>query len=90
MAAEGTSRTTGRSLLQSVLVFAVGSCHCPQPSNPAPALLPILSLSVSVCLYLTRFDAFKDVIVLNVHNMLPILVEQPRHLGYRPAYVSFP
>ena len=84
MAAEGTSSTTGRSLLQSVLVSAVDSCHCPHPSHPFPALLPIVSL------FPTRFDAFKDVIVLNVHNMLPILGEQPRHLGYRPVYVGFP
>ena len=94
MAAEGTSSTTGRSLLQSVLVSAVDSCHCPHPSHPSPALLPILSLSLSLSLALslslTRFDAFKDVIVLNVHNMLPILGEQPRHLGYRPVYVGFP
>ena len=87
MAAEGTSSTTGRSLLQSVLaslVSAVDSCHCPHLSHPSTALLPIASLSP------TRFDAFKDVIVLIVHNMLPILGEQPRHLGYRPVYVGFP
>ena len=79
MAAEGTSSTTGRSLLESVLVSVVDSCHCPHPSHPSTALLPIASLSP------TRFDAFKDVIVLIVHNMLPILGEQPRHLGYRPV-----
>ena len=84
MAAEGTSSTTGRSLLQSVLVSAVDSCHCPHRSHPSAALLPIASLSQ------TRFDAFKDVIVVMVHNMLPILGEQPRHLGYRPVYVGFP
>ena len=38
MAAEGTSSTTGRSLLQSVLVSAVDSCH---PSQHSTALLPI-------------------------------------------------
>ena len=84
MAAEGTSSTTGWSLLQSVLVSAVDSCHCPHPSHPSTALLPIASLSP------TRFDAFKDVIVWIVHNMLPILSEQPRHQGYRPVYVGFP
>ena len=57
MAAEGTSSTTGWSLLQSVLVSAVDSCHCPHPSHPCTALLPIAPLSP------TRFDAFKDVIV---------------------------
>ena len=82
---EGTSSTTGWSLLQSVLVSqAVDSCHCPHPSHPSTALLPIASLSP------TRFDAFKDVIVWIVDNMLPILSEQPRHQGYRPVYVGFP
>ena len=41
IAAEGTSSTTGWSLLQSVLVSAVDSCHCPHPSHPSTALLPI-------------------------------------------------
>ena len=86
MAAEGTSTTTGRSLLQSVLVSAVDSCPCPHPSHPSSALLPIAPLSLSP----TRFDAFKDVIVSIVHNMLPILGEQPRHPGYRPVYMGFP
>ena len=87
MAAEGTSSKTGRSLLQSVLVSAVNSCHCPHPSHPSTALLPIVSLSLSLSFSLspTRFDAFKDVIVLIVHNMLPVLGEQPRHLGYWPV-----
>ena len=48
MAAEGTSSTTGRSLLQSVLVSAVDSCHCPHPSHPSTALLPIAPLSLSL------------------------------------------
>ena len=52
MAAEGTSSTTGRSLLQSVLVSAVDSCHCPHPSHPSTALLPITSLSLSLSLSL--------------------------------------
>ena len=47
MAAEGTSSTTGRSLLQSVLVSAVDSCHCPHPSHPSTAMLPIAPLSLS-------------------------------------------
>ena len=47
MAAEGTSSTTGWSLLQSVLVSAVDSCHCPHPSHPSTALLPIAPLSLS-------------------------------------------
>ena len=46
MAAEGTSSTTGWSLLQSVLVSAVDSCHCPHPSHPSTALLPIAPLSL--------------------------------------------
>ena len=50
MAAEGTSSTLGRSLLQSVLVSAVDSCHCPHPSHPSPALLPSVSLSLSLSL----------------------------------------
>ena len=57
------------------------------PTRPTPLLLcSPLPLSLSS----TRFDAFKDVIVWIVHNMLPILSEQPRHLGYRPVYVGFP
>ena len=48
MAAEGTSSTTGRWLLQSVLVSAVDSCHCPRPPHPSTALLPIASLSDQV------------------------------------------
>ena len=57
------------------------------PTRPTPLLLcSPLPLSLSP----TRFDAFKDVIVSIVHNMLPILCEQPRHLGYRPVYVGFP
>ena len=62
-------------------------------TRPTPLLLcsPLpLSLSLSLSLSPTRFDAFKDVIVSIVHNMLPILGEQPRHLGYRPVYVGFP
>ena len=82
MAAEGTSSTTGWSLLQSVLVSAAIV-----PTRPTPLLLcSPLPLSLSP----TRFDAFKDVIVWFVHNMLPILSEQPRHLGYWPVYVGFP
>ena len=87
MAAEGTSSTTGWSLLQvGFLSLLLDSCHCPHPSHPSTALLPIAPLSLSP----TRFDAFKDVIVWIVHNMLPILSEQPRHLGYWPVYVGFP
>ena len=48
MAAEGTSSTTGWSLLQSVLVSAVDSCHCPHPSHPSTALLSIAPLSLSL------------------------------------------
>ena len=47
MAAEGTSSTTGRSLLQSVLVSAVDSCQCPHPSHPSTALLPVVCMSLS-------------------------------------------
>ena len=88
MAAEGTSSTTGRSLLQSVLVSAVDSCMPLSP--PIPPLYCSAPHCLSLSLSLTRFDAFKDVIVLNIHNMLPILGEQPRHLSYRPVYVGFP
>ena len=56
------------------------------PTRPTPLLLcSPLPLSLS-----DQVDAFKDVIVWIVHNMLPILSEQPRHLGYRPVYVGFP
>ena len=57
------------------------------PTRPTPLLLcSPLPLSFSP----TRFDSLKDVIVLIVHNMLPILGEQPRHRGYQPVYVGFP
>ena len=64
-------------------------------TRPTPRLLcsplpPPLSRSLSLSLFPTRFDAFKDVIVSIVHNMLSILGEQLRHLGYRPVYVGFP
>ena len=73
----------------------VGSCLCCR-QLPLSSPVPPLSCSALLCSPLspslspTRFDAFKDVIALNVHNMLPILGEQPRHLGYRPVYVGFP
>ena len=50
MAAEGTSSTTGRSLLQSVYVSGIDSCHCPHPSHPSTDLLPSASLSLSLSL----------------------------------------
>ena len=56
--------------------------HCLSLLPPPPPL--------SLSLFLTRFDAFKDVMVLIIHNMLPILGEQPQHLGYRPVYLGFP
>ena len=60
------------------------------PTRPTPLLLcSPLPLSLSLSSRPTRFDAFKDVIVLIVHNMLPILGEQPRHLGYRPSLCGF-
>ena len=83
MAPEGTSSTTGRALLQSMLVSADDSCHCPH--RPTPLLLcplPMVclsvspSLSLSLALSLSRCYAFKNAIVFNVHNMLPILGEQ--------------
>ena len=57
------------------------------PTQPTSLLLcSPLPLSLSP----TRFDVFKDGIVSIVHNMLPLLGEQPRHQGYRPVYVGFP
>ena len=50
IAAEGTSSTTGRALLQPLLVSAVDSCHCPYP----PHRTPLLSGSAPHCLTLTR------------------------------------
>ena len=82
MAPEGTSSMTGRALLQSMLVSADDSCHCPHRPTPLmlcppPHGLPVcLSLSFSRSLSLRRFYAFKNVSVFNVHNMLPILGEQ--------------
>ena len=69
----------------------VGSCLCCWQLPLSPPVPP-LYCSAPHCLSLspTRFDAFKDVIVLIVHNMLPILGEQQRHQGYRPVYVGFP
>ena len=63
-------------LLTAAIVPTVPPLYCSAPH--CPSLSP------------TRFDAFKDVIVWIVHNMLPILSEQPQHLGYRPVYVGFP
>ena len=80
MAPEGISSTTGRALLQSMLVSADDSCHCPH--RPTPLLLcapPMVCLSVSLALSLSRLYAFKNVTVFNVHNMLPIQGEQWRH-----------
>ena len=64
-------------------------------TRPTPLLLcsplpPPPPSSLSLSLSPTRFDAFKDVIVSIVYNMLPILGEQPRPLGYRPVFVGFP
>ena len=80
MAPECISSMTGRALLQSMLVSADDSCHCPH--RPTPLLLcapPMVCLSVSLALSLSRLYAFKNVIVFNVHNMLPIQGEQWRH-----------
>ena len=65
----------------SLLLIAAIVPTCPTP------LLPCSRLSLSFSL--ARFDALKDVLVLNVHNMLPILGEQPRHLSYRPFLCGF-
>ena len=74
-----------------MIASPVGSCLCCW-QLPFSAPVPPLYCSAPHCpsLSSTRFDAFKDVIVWIVHNMLPILSEQPRHLGYRPVYVGFP
>ena len=80
MAPKGIYSATGRALLQSMLVSADDSCHCPH--RPTPLLLcapPMVCLSVSLALSLSRLYAFKNVIVFNVHNMLPIQGEQWRH-----------
>ena len=62
------------------------------PTRPTPLLLcsPLPPPPPSLSLSPTRFDAFKYVIVSIVHNMLPILGQQSRHLGYQPVYVGFP
>ena len=74
-----------------MIASPVGSCLCCWQLPLSPPVPP-LYCSAPHCPSLspTRFDAFKDVIVSIVHNMLPILSEQPRHLGYRPVYVGFP
>ena len=74
-----------------MIASPVGSCLCCWQLPLSPPIPP-LYWSAPHCPSLspTRFDAFKDVIVWIVHNMLPILSEQPRHLGYRPVYVGFP
>ena len=74
-----------------MIASPVGSCLCCWQLPLSPPIPP-LYCSAPHCPSLspTRFDAFKDVIVWIVHNMLPILGEQPRHLGYRPVYVGFP
>ena len=74
-----------------MIASPVGSCLCCWQLPLSPPVPP-LYCSTPHCpsLSSTRFDAFKDVIVWIVHNMLPILSEQPRHLGYRPVYVGFP
>ena len=58
------------------------------PTRPTPPLL-CSPLHPPPPLSPTRLDAIKDVIVSIVHNMLPILGEQPRHLGYRPVMWFF-
>ena len=74
-----------------MIASPVGSCLCCWQLPLSPPVPP-LYCSTPHCPSIspTRFDAFKDVIVSIVHNMLPILSEQPRHLGYRPVYVGFP
>ena len=78
----------------------VGFCLCCGQLPLSPPVPPLScsaphSLSLSLSLSLTRFDAVKDVIVLYVHNMLQILGKQPRHLGYHLCgfslwFVGFP
>ena len=74
-----------------MIAFPVGSCLCCWQLPLSPPVPP-LYCSAPHCPSLspTRFDVFKDVIVWIIHNMLPILSEQPRHLGHRPVYVGFP
>ena len=74
-----------------MIASPVGSCLCCRQLPLSPPVPP-LYCSAPHCPSLspTRFDVFKDVIVWIVHNMLPILSEQPRHLGHRPVYVGFP
>ena len=59
------------------------------PTRPTPLLL-CSPLPLCLSLSPTRFDAFNDVIELIVHNMPPILGEQPWHLTYWPVSVGFP
>ena len=80
-----------------MIASPVGSCLCCWQLPLSPPVPPLycsaphcLSLSLFLSLSPTRFDAFKDVIVWIVHNMLQLLGEQPRHVGYRPVYVGFP
>ena len=91
---EGTSSTTERSLLQSVLSLLSTAAVVHNPPTPLSlslSLSPSLSsLSLSLSLSLTRFDAFNlSQIVLNLHNMLPILGRQLQHLSHWPVLFEF-
>ena len=70
--------------------FSSRSCFCCRQLPMSPTL-PLLSLSLSLSLFLslTRFDALKSVIVLNLHNILPILGGQLQHLSFRPVLFGF-
>ena len=75
-----------------MIASPVGSCLCCW-QLPLSQPIPPLYCSAPHCPPLSLSDqvwCIQDVIVSIVHNMLLILGEQPRHLGYRPVYVGFP
>ena len=60
-------------LMTAAIVPTVPPLSC---SAPLPMVWLSVSPSLSLILSLSSFYAFKNVIVFNVHNMLPILGEQ--------------
>ena len=66
-------------LMTAAIVPTVPPLSCSAPLPWSVCLSLSLSLSRSLSLSLSRLYAFKNVIVFNVHNMLPIQGEQWRH-----------